>query len=52
MLAVLTFHLTYGIALYTAIESGIAPDRLPAIWTAIDILFATAAANAPLVRFS
>src|SRR5260370_27953358 len=30
MLAVLTFHLAYGIALYTAIESGIAPDRLPA----------------------
>ena len=41
MLAVLTLHLAYGIALYTAIESRIAPDRLPAIWTAIDILFAT-----------
>lgn len=45
MLAVLTFHLAYGIALYIALKSGIAPDRLPAIWTAMDILFATVLAT-------
>ena len=44
LLALLMFHLACSVAVYTASESDIAAGQLPAIWTVMDILFATAVA--------
>ncbi len=44
MLAVLMLHLASSIALYAAAESGLAPGRLPAVWTVTDMVFASALA--------
>jgi signal transduction histidine kinase len=41
LLALLIFHLACSVAVCTASESNIAADELPAVWTIMDILFAT-----------
>ncbi len=44
MLAVMASHFAYSIVIYIALAYRVAPGRLPSIWTALDILFATALA--------
>lgn len=42
MMLVMASHFAYSIAIYVALRHKVAPERLAAIWTGLDILFATA----------